>query len=267
MAGNVETIGKLVIGDVPIVAEDHGGNGRDVLLLHGGGRTRTDWDVFAGLLMSAGFRPVSMDLRGHGESGTAPWSWEEALADVAAVVEEFGLHRPMIVGHSLGGMVAALWAREHPECPLAVNLDGHGNPTRPGQFLGLDEVSAARAWQEMSSFLSEMGQGLSESFLQVMREIDALDLFSAYRSARCPLLIVSGDARAFAGMFPEHLVPAWNAYCAWVEHELEATVREASLVRTTSLLTGHDPHREDPEGLLRLLIGDLARCNEESWSG
>ncbi|MEU4540416.1 alpha/beta hydrolase [Streptosporangium sp. NPDC023825] len=267
MAGNVETIGKLVIGDVPIVAEDHGGNGRDVLLLHGGGRTRTDWDVFAGLLMSTGFRPVSMDLRGHGESGEAPWSWEEALADVAAVVEEFGLHRPMIVGHSLGGMVAALWAREHPECPLAVNLDGHGNPTRPGQFLGLDEVSAARAWQEMSSFLSGMGQGLSEAFLQVMREIDALDLFSAYRSARCPLLIVSGDARAFAGVFPEHLIPTWNAYCAWVEHELEATVREASLVRTTSLLTGHDPHREDPEGLLRLLIGDLARCNEESWSG
>jgi pimeloyl-ACP methyl ester carboxylesterase len=253
----VGAIRKLVIGDVPIVAEDHGGQGRDVLLLHGGGRTRRDWDALAGLLMSAGFRPVSMDLRGHGESGEAPWSWEEAPADVAAVVEEFGLHRPMIVGHSLGGMVAALWAGEHPECPLAVNLDGHGNPTRPDQFLGLDEGSAARACREMTSFLSEMGQGLPESFLQVMREIDALDLFIAYRAARCPLLVVSGDATAFAGMFPEHLVPAWNAYCAWVEHGLEAAAREASLVRTVSLPTGHDPHREDPEGLLRLLIGGL----------
>ena len=208
-----------------------------------------------------------MDLRGHGESGEAPWSWEAVLADVAAVVEEFGLHRPVIVGHSLGGMVAALWAGEHPECPLAVNLDGHGNPTRPGQFLGLDEAAAARAWPEIASFLSEMGQGLPESFLQVMREIDALDLFSAYRAARRPLLIVSGDARAFAGLFPEHLVPAWNAYCAWVEHELEATVREASLVRTASLPTGHDLHHEDPEGVLRLLIGDLARRDEESRSG
>ncbi|MDP9863284.1 MULTISPECIES: alpha/beta fold hydrolase [Streptosporangium] len=260
-------IRKLVISDVPVVAEDHGGHGRDVLLLHGGGRTRRDWDVFAELLVDRGFRPVSMDLRGHGESGAAPWSWREVLVDVAAVVEEFGLRRPVIVGHSLGGMVATLWAGEHPECPLAVNLDGHGNPTRPGQFHGLDEVSAARACQEMTSFLGEMGQGLPESFLQIMREIDALDLFAAYRAARCPLLVVSGDAMAFAGVFPEPLVPAWKAYCAWVEHELEAVVRETSSVRAVSLPTGHDPHREDPEGLARLLVGDLARCDGGSWSG
>jgi hypothetical protein len=75
-------------------------------------------------------------------------------------------------------MVAALWAGEHPECPLAVNLDGHGNPTRAEQFLGLDEDSAMRAQQEMTLFLEEMGRGLPESFLQVMREIDALDLLA-----------------------------------------------------------------------------------------
>ncbi|GAA4582460.1 hypothetical protein GCM10023194_17230 [Planotetraspora phitsanulokensis] len=47
---------KLTAGDVPIAAEDLGGHGRDVLLLHGGGRTRRDWDVFAGLLIDNGFR-------------------------------------------------------------------------------------------------------------------------------------------------------------------------------------------------------------------
>lgn len=246
-------------GDVPIVAEDHGGHGRDVLLLHGGGRTREDWEVFAGLLVDDGFRPVSMDLRGHGESGQAPWSWREALADVAAVVTEYELRRPVIVGHSLGGMVAALWAGEHPECPLAVNLDGHGNPTRPDQFFGLDEDSAERACREMGSFLAEMGRGLPESFLHIMREIDALDLFAAYRAARCPLLVVSGDAMAFAGVFPEHLVPAWSAYCVWTRRRLDASVRESSLVREASLPTGHDPHIEDPEALLRLLTGHLDR--------
>lgn len=263
----MRTVRKLAVGDVPIVAEDHGGHGDDVLLLHGGGRTRGDWDVFAGLLSESGFRPVTMDLRGHGESGEAPWSWKEALADVAAVVDEVGLRRPVIVGHSLGGMVAALWAGEHPECPLAVNLDGHGNPTRPGQFFGLDEAAAARACQEMTSFLGEMGQGLSESFLQVMREIDALDLFSAYRAARCPLLVVSGDGTAFAGMFPEHLASAWEAYCAWLHHALKAAVRESPSVREASLSTGHDPHLEDPEALLRLLVGHLSRHNQAEWSG
>lgn len=250
----MEATRKRVIGEVPIVAEDHGGRDQDVLLLHGGGRTRRDWDVLAGLLVSNGFRPVSMDLRGHGESGEAPWSWREALADVEAVVREYELRQPMIVGHSLGGMVAALWAGEHPDCPLAVNLDGHGNPTRPDQFFGLDEPSATQACQEMTSFLAEMGQGLPESFLQVMREIDTLDLFAAYRAARCPLLVVSGDALAFAGVFPDHLVPAWNAYCVWTRRELEAVVKESPLVRETSLPTGHDPHIEAPDTLLRLLI-------------
>lgn len=206
----MSVIRKLVIGDVPILAEDHGGQGKDVLLLHGGGRARGDWDVFVELLLGSGFRPVSMDLRGHGESGAAPWSWGEALADVAAVVDEVGLHRPVIVGHSLGGMVATLWAGRHPECPLAVNLDGHGNPTRPGHFFGLDEASAARACREMTLFLGEMGQGLPAPLVQLMREVDALDLFAAYRAARCPLLVVSGDGMAFSGVFPDHLVPAWG---------------------------------------------------------
>ncbi|NUW37619.1 alpha/beta hydrolase [Nonomuraea sp. SMC257] len=247
-----------MIGDVPIVAEDHGGQGQDVLLLHGGGRTRRDWDVMAGLLAGNGFRPVSMDLRGHGESGAAPWSWRKALEDVAAVAEAFALHRPAVVGHSLGGMVATLWAGEHPECPLAVNLDGHGNPTRPGQFSGLDDVTAARACREMTAFLERMGRGLPESFLQVMREIDALDLFAAYRAARCPVLVVSGDATAFAAVFPDHLVPAWNAYCAWVRRQFEKVTRESRLVREVCLPTGHDPHLEAPEALLRLLLNHLS---------
>ncbi|MEV0196564.1 alpha/beta hydrolase [Nonomuraea sp. NPDC050691] len=167
---------------------------------------------------------------GHGESGEAPWSWREVLDDVAAVAGEYGLHRPVVVGHSLGGMVATLWAGEHPECPLTVNLDGHGNPTRPGQFFGMDDVSAARACREMTAFLERMGQGLPEFFLQVMRETDALDLFAAYRAARCPVLVVSGDAAAFAGVFPDRLVPAWNAYCAWVRRQLEEVTRESRLV-------------------------------------
>ncbi|MFC7645581.1 alpha/beta fold hydrolase [Streptosporangium lutulentum] len=136
-ADDVGAIRKLMAGDVPIVAEDHGGHGRDVLLLHGGGRTREDWEVFAGLLVDDGFRPVSMDLRGHGESGQAPWSWREALADVAAVVTEYELRRPVIVGHSLGGMVAALWAGEHPECPS--RSTSTGTATRRG-------LTSSSAW-------------------------------------------------------------------------------------------------------------------------
>ncbi|MFC6080145.1 hypothetical protein [Sphaerisporangium aureirubrum] len=73
---------------------------------------------------------------------------------------EESFHRPAIVGHSFGGVIAAWQGGEHPECPLTANLDVQGNLTRLEQFLGLDEVLAVRAWQGIDSFLIELRQGL-----------------------------------------------------------------------------------------------------------
>jgi pimeloyl-ACP methyl ester carboxylesterase len=245
-----------VIEAVPIVTTDHGGTGPDVLLLHGGGRTRHDWDAFAPTLRDRGYHPVAMDLRGHGDSGAGPWSWPSVLADVASVAAR--LDSPAVIGHSLGGMVAALWARGHPECRLAVNLDGHGNPTRPDQYLGLDEMARAHAYLDMSAYFAQAAEGLTGPLVQVMREVDALDLFAVYRAARCPLLVVSGDDHAWVRhVLPEHLVPAWEAYRAWTADQLTAVSREVPYVSVASLPTGHDIHLQDPDRLLDLLLVHL----------
>jgi pimeloyl-ACP methyl ester carboxylesterase len=111
----------VITTDVQLAARDYGGPARDVLLLHGGGRSMDDWRLVAPLLVDAGMRVAAMDLRGHGRSGPALWRWQDAIADARAVVDHLGLVRPAIVGHSLGGMVAALWATSHEDCPLAVN--------------------------------------------------------------------------------------------------------------------------------------------------
>ncbi len=79
-----------------------------VLLIHGGGQTRHAWGRTASLLADAGFRAISLDLRGHGESG---WSPEGAyglerlsddLIEFAATLSQ----RPALVGASLGGIAA-----------------------------------------------------------------------------------------------------------------------------------------------------------------
>jgi SAM-dependent methyltransferase len=136
-----------VAGDgVSLAVRDFGGQGTGVLLLHGGGRTMEDWRLMAPSLLRAGLRVAAMDLRGHGRSTAASWSWPAALGDVAAVAGRLGMDRPALVGHSLGGIVAAMWAAEHPECPLAVNGDGHANPLHAGQFGGLDPAEAEGAY-------------------------------------------------------------------------------------------------------------------------
>jgi pimeloyl-ACP methyl ester carboxylesterase len=53
------------------------------------------------------------------------------------------IDRPAVVGHSLGGMLAALWGQRHPETPGVVSLDGNPPPTRPEQLPGLDPERAA----------------------------------------------------------------------------------------------------------------------------
>jgi pimeloyl-ACP methyl ester carboxylesterase len=232
-----------VVTDVPIVARDHGGDGPDVVLLHGGSRTLEDWRQVVPLLLEAGLRVVTIDQRGHGRSGAAGWNWRAAVDDVAAVADQLGLNRPAIVGHSLGDMVAALWASEHADCPLAVNVDGHGNPRGPEQYAGLDSAGAVAAHRAFRAYLAdELGP--------------RPDPVIADRLAA--LLIVSGSRPDFEAVLPEPASSAFAAYRAGVYRDLAALAAANPLVSVASLPAGHDVHHELPAELTRLVLAHLA---------
>jgi pimeloyl-ACP methyl ester carboxylesterase len=62
-------------------------------------------------------RAVALDLRGHGRSALAdgaPVTLRALAGDVGAVLDGLGLPQAVLVGHSLGGAVCALYAGEHP---------------------------------------------------------------------------------------------------------------------------------------------------------
>lgn len=79
------------------------------LLLHGVAANSRWWDHIAPSLAGAGpGRVVAVDLAGHGDSGRRPrYSIADWAVDVVELVKSLGLGpRPVVVGHSLGGMVA-----------------------------------------------------------------------------------------------------------------------------------------------------------------
>jgi pimeloyl-ACP methyl ester carboxylesterase len=81
-----------------------------VLLMHGGGQTRHAWGNTAQVLAGNGWRAVSLDLRGHGDSEWAlngDYSFTTYAADCMAVADQLG-RPPVLVGASLGGITAML---------------------------------------------------------------------------------------------------------------------------------------------------------------
>jgi pimeloyl-ACP methyl ester carboxylesterase len=94
-----------------VVADESGDpGGQPVVLLHGGGQTRHAWAGAARSLAAAGYRPIAMDHRGHGESDWHPsgdYSVDGFAGDLAEVIAQLEAP-PVLVGASLGGICAIL---------------------------------------------------------------------------------------------------------------------------------------------------------------
>ena len=91
--------------------------GVPLLLLHGFGNDAHIWDDFAPSV-APHYRVVALDHRGHGDSAWDPerrYEHETMVEDVERVTSELGLDRLVVVGHSLGGRIATLFAGRHPE--------------------------------------------------------------------------------------------------------------------------------------------------------
>jgi pimeloyl-ACP methyl ester carboxylesterase len=100
------------------------GSGRPVVLVHGITESRRSWDPVVAPLVSAGYRVVSFDLRGHGGSSVAPtYDLGSMSADLAAVIAAYELDSALLVGHSLGGAVVSATAAAGVGCRGVVNVD------------------------------------------------------------------------------------------------------------------------------------------------
>jgi pimeloyl-ACP methyl ester carboxylesterase/quercetin dioxygenase-like cupin family protein len=100
------------------------GEGTPLVLVHGLGLQSALWNRLCDVL-GDGYQVVRVNLRGSprsrehepGELTLARWA-----SDLAGVVDDLGLDRPIVIGHSLGGAVALRFALDRPYTPRALVL-------------------------------------------------------------------------------------------------------------------------------------------------
>lgn len=154
-----ETI-RFAGGGVTIVGDAMGPvDGVPIVFLHGGGQTRQSWGRAMNEAAQRGYRALTLDLRGHGESGWSAdgdYAIESFAGDIRAVIAELG-RAPVIVGASMGGLIGLLIAgSEPPEAAglilvdVAARIEIEGTKeigafmnSAPNGFASLDEAADA----------------------------------------------------------------------------------------------------------------------------
>ncbi|TPW14804.1 MAG: aiiM [Acidimicrobiaceae bacterium] len=135
-----------------LLADESTGEGPALVLIHGITECRQMWQPLIAPL-SERYHVVAVDLRGHGESGTGDAYDPITLAtDVAETLANLDAQSPLVVGHSLGGVVATAFA--------AV--------ARPRAVLNVDQPLRLAAFKDGLSQLEPMLRGDAATFQAAM---------------------------------------------------------------------------------------------------
>jgi 3-oxoadipate enol-lactonase len=113
--------GTVEVGGVRIVYESQG-RGPALVCCHGFCVNRMIWQLQIEALARA-HRVITFDQRGHGESdhplpavgGADPYTLDAFAEDLGGVLDDLGIHRARILGHSMGGATALRFATRWPE--------------------------------------------------------------------------------------------------------------------------------------------------------
>ncbi|CAN7190353.1 alpha/beta hydrolase [Terrabacter sp. LjRoot27] len=111
------TADQGLVHDVKIHVEDSGGDGRPVVLIHGWPLSGASWSDQVPALSEAGYRVITYDRRGFGDSDKPHGGYEyDTLADdLASLLEALDLRDVTLVGFSMGGGEVARYVARHGE--------------------------------------------------------------------------------------------------------------------------------------------------------
>ena len=223
------TVGQENGSDIEIHYEDHGA-GQPVVLIHGYPLSGRAWDKQVPALLEAGYRVITYDRRGFGQSSqpVTGYDYDTFAADLATLLDHLDLHDAVLVGHSMGTGEVTRYLGRYGSARVAKGvlvapippylLQAPGNPGGVPQSLFDGFAAAARAdtpaWMKgfLGSFYSDGTDGaalVSEQAFQASWNLAvtasaaaavacigtwATDFRDDLPAIDVPVLVIQGDA-------------------------------------------------------------------------
>ncbi len=223
--GTLRTIVADDGAELATITAGDDGDAPTIVLGHGWTSDLRTWQLVHDPLVVAGYRVVTWDQRGHGEStvGSSGFGVEQLGSDLAAILTQLDLRDAIVVGHSMGGIGVQSMALGHPEVVadrvrglVLVATLGRSVRTIPfgafSRLLGSDLYERRREQRSAIATLAHLrafGPGVRPSIVERNREvfldcptstvIDALeplvdfDLTDRLHTIATPTLVVTGD--------------------------------------------------------------------------
>ncbi|HEX8504293.1 MAG TPA: alpha/beta hydrolase [Hymenobacter sp.] len=278
---------RMAYMDVPATAR---ANGRTVVLLHGKNFFGAYWRETIKTLAAAGFRVVVPDQIGFGKSDKADihYSFHQLARNTKHLLDTLGVQKVVVVGHSMGGMLATRFALLYPETTERLVLE---NPIgledyRVGvPFQSVDQAEAGELKSTEASIrkyhatyypngypaahdqwlLPLAAQTKSPDFPKVARA-NALTFDMIYQQPvsyefsriAVPTLLIIGQAdRTVVGkaLIKDPKTLAQMGQYPALGRRTAAQIKGAKLVELPNV--GHIPHLEAPTQFYKALLGFL----------
>jgi pimeloyl-ACP methyl ester carboxylesterase len=248
---------KVTVNGIQI-AYTRKGTGKPLVLVHGYPLDHTVWDEILPLLEND-FDIILPDLRGFGGSDIVESQYKisDIAADIAGLLDQLGIEKTAIAGHSMGGYISLAFARAYPQRVAGLGLIASqaladAPEGKAGRYKAADEIMASGVEpvaesmpakltpdERVQAYVRELiakqrPAGLAGALKAMAERDDSSSILSGFEF---PVSIIHGDRDA--------LIPVHRA------QEVKAEIPHATLTELPGI--GHMPMMENPQSTARAL--------------